>query len=347
MPDGDHHHAAMSWIGAERAKLEESRARIERQRAALIAVEVALMRYAELAGLDHPLPLPLSGGAPEDALPPHASGEPPGDAPAPALDAPDLGNGMGAPAGGKRRLPGGQDADGGAWGLAGRARTVGADSVLPAPGKRACERCGATFEPRQSGGVTQRYCGLRCRRLAHKERRPRKADLDDDDDDPEPLDALLRPPMPVVEKAEVAPPAAPPVRPGLERGYVGSMIANAPPIFDDAMMRAARIHDQAGDERFIAALAPALSPEARQRAESVRVLAHRRRPEPQTPGSARHEAAATAHESVANAQKPNSIFSIDHQPPQPINFGGQTPCRPSRAGPRSRVRSEFLNSLSQ
>ena len=43
---------------------------------------------------------------------------------------------------------------------------------------------------------------------------------------------------------------------------------------------------------------------------------------------------------------PENLFSIDHQPPQPIGSGGQTPCSPSRAGPRSRVRSDFLNSLS-
>ena len=86
---------------------------------------------------------------------------------------------------------------------------------------------------------------------------------------------------------------------------------------------------------------------ARPQRRPGRVLAHRHRPEPQTPGSARHEAAATAHDSVTNAQKPNSTFSIDHQPPQPIGSGGQTPCSPSRAGPRSRVRSDFLNSLSQ
>ena len=34
-------------------------------------------------------------------------------------------------------------------------------------------------------------------------------------------------------------------------------------------------------------------------------------------------AAATAHDSVANAQKPNSTFSIDHQPPQPIGSGAK------------------------
>jgi hypothetical protein len=33
-------------------------------------------------------------------------------------------------------------------------------------------------------------------------------------------------------------------------------------------MREARMHDRAGDDRFVAALAPALSPEARQRAQA-------------------------------------------------------------------------------
>ena len=57
-----------------------------------------------------------------------------------------------------------------------------------------------------------------------------------------------------------APPAAAPVRTGSERGYAGSQIANAPPIHDDAARRAARMHDLAGDKRFVAALAPAACP---------------------------------------------------------------------------------------
>ena len=106
----------------------------------------------------------------------------------------------------------------------------------------------------------QRYCGGRCRRLAHQERRKPKAASDD----PEPLEVLLQAPMPVVEEA-AAPPAAP-VRVGPERDYAGSKIANAPPIFEDRDLMRARMHDRAGDDRFVAALAPALSPEARQRA---------------------------------------------------------------------------------
>ena len=39
-----------------------------------------------------------------------------------------------------------------------------------------------------------------------------------------------------------------------------SQIATAPPINDEHRMRAARVHDRAGDDRFVAALAPALSP---------------------------------------------------------------------------------------
>ena len=96
-----------------------------------------------------------------------------------------------------------------------------------APGEQGCARCGAPFEPRQRGGIVQRYCGVRCRRLAHQERRKPKAAPDD----PEPLEVLLQAPMPVVEEA-AAPPAAP-VRVGPERDYAGSQIANAPPIFED------------------------------------------------------------------------------------------------------------------
>ena len=43
---------------------------------------------------------------------------------------------------------------------------------------------------------------------------------------------------------------------------------------------------------------------ARPQRRPGRVLAHRHRPESQTPGSARHKAAATAHDSVANARNP-------------------------------------------
>ena len=55
--------------------------------------------------------------------------------------------------------------------------------------------------------------------------------------------------------------AAAPVRARMERdSYTNSRISNAPPIHDDAVMRTARQHDRAGDERFVAALVPALAP---------------------------------------------------------------------------------------
>ena len=67
----------------------------------------------------------------------------------------------------------------------------------------------------------------------------------------------------------VAPPAAP-VRVTAERGYSGSALANAPPIADDPEVRRTRMHDRAADQRFVEAVAPALSPEARERAQAVR-----------------------------------------------------------------------------
>ena len=151
MSDGAEPHAAVTWIGDERAKLEGQRARLERQIEALAEAEAALMRYAELAG---------------------------------------------------------QDVD--------------------------CRRT-------QAAGTGEDGA----------------------------LEVLLQAPMPVVEEA-AAPPAAP-VRVGPERDYAGSRIANAPPIFEGRDLMRARIHDRAGDDRFVAALAPALSAEARQRAKAVRV----------------------------------------------------------------------------
>ena len=116
--------------GAERAKLEDQRARLDQQIEALGVAEAALPRYAELAGQDHPPPVILSGGAPLDALPSHHRREPPGGAPAPELLAPDPGNGIidppGAPSSGTRGLAGGQDAD---CGPAGAAR-AGEDDPL-------------------------------------------------------------------------------------------------------------------------------------------------------------------------------------------------------------------------
>ncbi len=94
--------------------------------------------------------------------------------------------------------------------------------------------------------------------------------------EPEPalpaLADVLQVPMPAVEAEAVEPPAAP-VRVRLERGHTGSRIADAPPIHADHQMRAARLHDRAGDDRFVAALADVLSPEARERAKAVRVQA--------------------------------------------------------------------------
>ena len=63
MSDGaDRHLQAMSWIGAERAELEEQRARIEAKHAALIEVEVALVRYTAICGGS-----PVEGGQCGDA----------------------------------------------------------------------------------------------------------------------------------------------------------------------------------------------------------------------------------------------------------------------------------------
>jgi hypothetical protein len=67
--------------------------------------------------------------------------------------------------------------------------------------------------------------------------------------------------------------------------------------------------------------------------------------ESQTPGKAHHMAAATAHDSLTNAN--NTTSSIDRPPPQPIGSGGKTPFDQSKAGSRSHARPDFLNSLSQ
>ena len=67
----------------------------------------------------------------------------------------------------------------------------------------------------------------------------------------------------------------------------------------------------------------------------------------QMPGRARHEAAATAHDSLTNAEKPNTTPSIDHQTPQPLGSGGKTLFdRPERQDPGSPARPKFLNGLS-
>ena len=54
--------------------------------------------------------------------------------------------------------------------------------------------------------------------------------------------------MPMAKEVEVAPPAAAPVRLKAERDcYVGSMIANKPPIHDDAAMPALSRRPHAND----------------------------------------------------------------------------------------------------
>ena len=48
MSDGEHHAALTSWVGAERAHLEDRRSRLERQIEALAEVEAAVGRYRAL-----------------------------------------------------------------------------------------------------------------------------------------------------------------------------------------------------------------------------------------------------------------------------------------------------------
>jgi hypothetical protein len=75
-------------------------------------------------------------------------------------------------------------------------------------------------------------------------------------------------------------------------------------------------------------------------------LLNRHRPESQTPGNGRHEATATAPDSVTNAKEPNATFSIDHRPPQPIRSGGRHHSTRPEPDPKSRTRPDFFNSLS-
>ena len=140
----------------------------------------------------------------------------------------------------------------------------GAERACPAPAGE-CELCGAEFDLRQSGGAPQRFCGRRCRDRATAERR--KAEPDPE---PEPLAILLNVPMPAVPAVEEPPPARVRVKKDREC-FVNSAISNAEPIHDDHRMREARRNDRIGDERFVAALAPALTPAARERAQAVRV----------------------------------------------------------------------------
>jgi hypothetical protein len=65
-----------------------------------------------------------------------------------------------------------------------------------------------------------------------------------------------------------------------------------------------------------------------------RVLAHRHRPESQTPGRARHEAAATAHDSLTNAEKPQHN-SLDRPPTASADrLRREDTVRPPRSGPQ-------------
>jgi hypothetical protein len=138
----------------------------------------------------------------------------------------------------------------------------------PAASRGECARCGAPFAPNQRGGHRQLYCSRRCRNLTHKDRRKPKAAPDEPE--PEPLEVLLSVPMPVVEAVEVA---LAPVRVKQERGYNHSLIATKPPIHDEHRTRLAQQHDRDADRPFVEAVAPSLSPEAKARAEAVRVQA--------------------------------------------------------------------------
>ena len=115
-----------------------------------------------------------------------------------------------------------------------------------------------------TGPFRRRFCTAACRKAAHHERQKAEAEPDE----PEPLEALLQTPMPVVEEVEAAPP---PVHSRVERGDKGSAIANKEPIHDEHRARQARLHDRDADRRFVEALAPALSSEAVERARDVRL----------------------------------------------------------------------------
>jgi hypothetical protein len=52
MPDGAEHHAALTWIGAERARLEADANRIREQLEALAGIGVAIARYRALCSAD-------------------------------------------------------------------------------------------------------------------------------------------------------------------------------------------------------------------------------------------------------------------------------------------------------
>ena len=65
-----------------------------------------------------------------------------------------------------------------------------------------------------------------------------------------------------------------------------------------------------------------------------RVLAHRHRPESQTAGNARHEATATAPDSLTHAKEPNATPSIDHPAASADRLRRRTPFDPSRTGPQ-------------
>ena len=248
-------------IGAER-QLDDQRARIERQLAALSEVEAAVGRYRSLCPAD-----PCA--AREEASRTGAEGSV-------VPECPTTRSRVLEPrrrAGGEGAMPATRMSIAVHEGGPGRARMVpgsghpggGPDRVRRPPSGSASaaapssSRAGVAASRRSTAASAA--AGMRSRSAGS----PRR------NHDPEPLAILLSAPMPVVA-ADEAPPAAP-VRVRMERGFINSAISNATPISDDAAMRAARLHDRTGDERFVAALAPSLSPEARARAKDVRIKA--------------------------------------------------------------------------
>jgi hypothetical protein len=89
--------------------------------------------------------------------------------------------------------------------------------------------------------------------------------------EPEPLEALLRTPMPAAPEPVVKAPAAAPGRFKQERGLVGSQIADAPPIPHDARAMVEQRRDREADQAFIKAGLSALNSEAVERARDVRL----------------------------------------------------------------------------
>ena len=264
-------------IGAERAKLEDRRARLEAKHAARVEIEAAVGRYRAICSGD-PIAVRESGAPAGDVTP---AGTPvPDDPPAPPgapAHAPGGMDGPGAPAGGERVLPGGQEAglranpgeQDGRGRRGGYCTPLGAVTPPPAaPGSKAA----LAAAPRSSRGSAAASCSAIAgcdaagSRTRGERRKPKAAS-----DDPEPLEVLLQAPMPVVEEAAAHPAA--PVRVGPERDYAGSRIANAPPIFEGRDLMRARMRDRAGDDRFVGSMLSVLSPEAKARAKDVRIKA--------------------------------------------------------------------------